>query len=105
MKRKLLILGAVVALVATAAFAGVLANPQTWTYTHPNFQGQSVNVSLNGGGAPGFLDLSATGTNGATGYAQFQFQDNGTVVIRVHLSSTNLFHVLILDDNGILLQQ
>lgn len=103
---KKLITAVAAILVSTAAFAGVLANPQTWTYTHPNFAPQKVNVSLNGNpDVNGFLDLSATGPNGSVGSAALQFKGNGTVVLRVHLSSTNLFHVLILDDNGIILEQ
>lgn len=73
-----------------------LANPQEFEFTHPNFNGQSVKVSLNQSAEiGGFLELKATGVNGATGYAQLQFQDNGTVVVRIDEDPSNLFTALV----------
>jgi len=74
-----------------------LANPQTFEYEHPNFNGQSVKVALNQDPViGGFLSLTASGVNGASGYAQLQFQDNGTVVIRIDEDPSNLFTALVL---------
>lgn len=71
-----------------------LKNPLQFSYTHPNFQGQRVNVALTLNDViPSFLDLKAEGINGATGYAQLQFQDNGTVTIRIDEDPANLFTV------------
>lgn len=83
-----------------------LSNPQTFEYSHPNFQGQKVTVSLNDDPSnETALLLETTAPNGLKGSAILQMQDNGQVVIRVHLGQSNTFHVLILDDGGILLQQ
>lgn len=98
---KKLITAVAAILISTAAFAGVLANPQAWTYTHPNFAPQTVEVSLNGNpNVNGFLDLVVTGPNGGTGYAQLQFQGNGTVVLRIHDDPSNLIKPLIVDFGG-----
>lgn len=83
-----------------------LKNPQTFSYEHQNFNGQTVDVALNQNPViGGFLDLSVGAPNGRSGVAQLQFKDNGNVVIRVHLGPMNPIHVLVLDDSGVIFEQ
>ena len=85
-----------------------IENPTT--LSHPNGDGLPISASLNlDPTVPSFgqLEVRSHGSGGAefNGEAQLQFQANGTVVLRVHLSAANPIHVLILDDTGVILEQ
>lgn len=83
-----------------------IKNPLTFSFEHPNFGGQTVDVSLNqAANVSAILTLDVDSINNLIGSAQLQFADNGNVVLRVHLNPTNPIHVLILDDSGILFEQ
>lgn len=78
-----------------------LSNPQTFAYKHPNFGGNVTTANLNQNEViGGFLDLTIVAPDGRTGVAQLQFQDNGNVVVRVHVSPSNPIKPLIIDDGG-----
>lgn len=78
-----------------------LKNPQTFAFSHPNFNGGYVEASLNQNEViGGFLDLTIVDHNGRVGTAQLQFQDNGDVVVRIHESASNPLRALVLNDGG-----
>ena len=83
-----------------------LKNPLTFEFSHPNFGAGKTEVSLNQNETiGGYLDLDVKAPDGRMGTATIQCQDNGNVVIRVHLSPENPIHVLIVDGGGTLLEQ
>lgn len=78
-----------------------LKNPQTFSYSHPNFGSATTDASLNQNEViGGFLDFTVVSADGRVGVAQVQFQDNGDVIFRVHASPSNPIKVLVVDDMG-----
>lgn len=79
-----------------------LKNPQTWKYGHANFGTNHTEVNLQDVPTDeGTLLLEVCAPDGRKGSAQVQFQDNGNVILRVHLDPSNPIKVLIVGPGGI----
>jgi hypothetical protein len=82
-----------------------LKNPQTWQYGHANFGANKTEVHIQDVPTDeATLLLNVKAPDGRLGSAQIQFQNNGNVVLRVHLDPANPIHVLIVNGSGILLE-
>lgn len=68
-----------------------LANPQTFEVSHENYGTIKYSHNLDPNNNV-FSVLSATRSDGATGYAQIEVQDNGTLKIRVDEGPNNIFY-------------
>lgn len=78
-----------------------LKNPQTFSYSHPNFGANTTDCSLNQNEViGGFLDLTVVAPDGRVGVAQIQFKDTGNVVVRIHENAANPIKALVLTDGG-----
>lgn len=82
-----------------------IQNPTVLQYGHPNFGDAKIEVSTNvDASGNGFMSLKVVAPDGRVGYAQLQPQDNGNLVVRVHLAPENPIHVLILQGSGVILE-
>ena len=80
-----------------------LKNPLTFSFAHGNFNNQTLDMSLNqDADVSGFLNLDGKAPDGRTGRVNVQPQDNGNVVLRIHLNGdgSSVFHVLVVGDQG-----
>ena len=68
----------------------------TVEFSHANFGDNKLTATLSKGDA-GIAMLTVEAPDGRIGEVQLQPQDNGNLVIRVHLAETNPVHVLILE--------
>lgn len=82
-----------------------IKNPTVLQYGHPNFGGAKIEVSTNvDPSGNGLMNLKVVAPDGRVGNAQLQPQDNGNLVVRIHLDPANPIHVLILDGTGVILE-
>lgn len=80
-------------------------NPTTFLYSHQNFNGGVIRISLNDIGTDETaLAVEVVAPDGRKGEIKLQMQDNGTVRARIHRDANNPITALVVDGTGILFE-
>lgn len=106
-KLTIALVAVVLATFAASSYGIKLSNPQEWRYNHPNFPEPNPGTRVSLQDVPSdeaTLTLDVTDPSNNKGGGQIQFQDNGRVVLRVHLDPANPVDLLIVDHTGVLFQ-